>query len=60
MSKAQLAAERGRILATCFNIYYGRSPSAHIVVAKMRRVERRFREMRRDAQLPEAACARRG
>eukprot|EP00965_Chrysotila_dentata_P058512 1940705-Pleurochrysis_carterae.AAC.1 len=39
-----------RRVSTC----YGRSPSAHIVAAMMRRVERRFREMRRDAQLPEA------
>eukprot|EP00965_Chrysotila_dentata_P094272 3116613-Pleurochrysis_carterae.AAC.1 len=40
--------------------YCGKSRSAHIVAETMRRVERCAREKRRGAQLPEAACAKRG
>eukprot|EP00965_Chrysotila_dentata_P122855 4060560-Pleurochrysis_carterae.AAC.1 len=51
-SNPQLASERRQILAT--------SLSAHIVAETTRRVERCARETRRGAQLPEAACAKRG
>eukprot|EP00965_Chrysotila_dentata_P121178 4007475-Pleurochrysis_carterae.AAC.1 len=51
--------EETRILATCINILR-KSPSAHIIAEIRRRVERRARETRRDAQLPDAACAKRG
>eukprot|EP00965_Chrysotila_dentata_P172667 5698206-Pleurochrysis_carterae.AAC.2 len=54
-SSPQREGESWRRVST----YYGRSPSAHIVAAKKRRVERCFRETLYDAQLPEAACARR-